>query len=1091
MTPPESPDNNDFTRLGFMSFDPNERTQFSARELKSVSLPDVEASSLRFTFHRCHANALNTHGQIGIIMLNIVGEPLLRLSPRKQSRSTPPVRTPPPAVVREHIGFDDDTVTAAAAAILDTAAGLNTNDNDINITTKNTQQQQQQHRVPVPPLPLVPGSNNVPLNSTQQHNQQQEPYLVPSTTSTSSTQATAQHSAHGDADSMTASKIQQLQQLKAAAVQIEDYDEAKRLKVAIEKLSVAGSQIAALERKKIQAVSIEDYDTAKKLKEEIDVMRRRVYNGGMPRASLGGGDNTDGGGDALGHGPPRTDVGIDSATANGYCRGGPTTITTTMTSSVGIASDTAALDEVGRKSGPRDVDPLSPHSVPRLSSPTYDRERQYDERSARASGSYALDAYEAVSLSPGDGDAEPSPPLISTMEDRRIATTAADTMSRRSGSDASAMRWMLEEVPGTIKEDPAAPAGFPPGLPSPDLFSSLDLSKDCDVLIQIFGEYLVRCLYGKVWQLRDAAMRHIGECIVRDVHAVPSLNGNADALRMLGALITAGLKDRIPAVVNSSMVLLRAIFASSSSRGFSSREIHAVLTDAAPLIVEKAADGSSRSRDQAMDTLVTLANSKDSGLHAMTAVLLSPIKKGELARTTLGRVQLVTTLLPLIGVSSSLSGIALSSMSSPSSSSCRFEPATVMKFVAPALISASAEVRAAAVELTLKLGVAAGGDDSDGLGNGGAMLGESLMQMLPSGINPKLREQIDIGLTGGRSVVTATTRATEDGGHHKLIPEVSKERKSDQKERATTTSSSSSKNAAATVAKRKSSTVARSGDGGGVLSRRNSAVPPATAAIATAPAKTSSSNGKNDGGGKDDHQPRRKTSASAHRGSASSSAPIQPQQQLLQHRMMMPHVEDSSAMPRGDGPARPTTSQHQAAVRKSYQELQEELVALQRMSAQHQQSMDQHRIPPSIAPQQMQIQQHQQDSIPSPPAIDAIAEEDPAPFERELAAREAALGPTHPDVAEAASNLAILYNQRGDSARALPLYQRALSIWERAYGPEHSEVAHALTDIAVILLESGRDDDGKVLLRRALVIQEKLLGYDHPDVVAIRDVLLE
>ena len=37
--------------------------------------------------------------------------------------------------------------------------------------------------------------------------------------------------------------------------------------------------------------------------------------------------------------------------------------------------------------------------------------------------------------------------------------------------------------------------------------------------------------------------------------------------------------------------------------------------------------------------------------------------------------------------------------------------------------------------------------------------------------------------------------------------------------------------------------------------------------------------------------------------------------------------------------------------------------------------------------------------------------ENPAPYEAELAAREAALGPTHPAVAETASNLAILYNQ--------------------------------------------------------------------------------
>ena len=41
--------------------------------------------------------------------------------------------------------------------------------------------------------------------------------------------------------------------------------------------------------------------------------------------------------------------------------------------------------------------------------------------------------------------------------------------------------------------------------------------------------------------------------------------------------------------------------------------------------------------------------------------------------------------------------------------------------------------------------------------------------------------------------------------------------------------------------------------------------------------------------------------------------------------------------------------------------------------------------------------------------------DDPAPFEAELKQREKALGANHPDVAESCSNLAILYNQKGDT----------------------------------------------------------------------------
>lgn len=73
--------------------------------------------------------------------------------------------------------------------------------------------------------------------------------------------------------------------------------------------------------------------------------------------------------------------------------------------------------------------------------------------------------------------------------------------------------------------------------------------------------------------------------------------------------------------------------------------------------------------------------------------------------------------------------------------------------------------------------------------------------------------------------------------------------------------------------------------------------------------------------------------------------------------------------------------------------------------------------------------------------------------EAELRRREAILGPNRPEVAESLSNLAILYNQRGDFDRAQPLYERALRIYELEYGPDSTEVAHTLTDLAVLHLE--------------------------------------
>ena len=62
-----------FKRLGYLSFDSNRRSNFQARELKSVMLNTV-AQAIKLVPHRCHVNSLNIYNQVGIVALNIIGE---------------------------------------------------------------------------------------------------------------------------------------------------------------------------------------------------------------------------------------------------------------------------------------------------------------------------------------------------------------------------------------------------------------------------------------------------------------------------------------------------------------------------------------------------------------------------------------------------------------------------------------------------------------------------------------------------------------------------------------------------------------------------------------------------------------------------------------------------------------------------------------------------------------------------------------------------------------------------------------------------------------------------------------------------------
>ena len=64
-----------FVRLGYLSLDSNERSQFQARELKSVYV-DVPVSYVKILLHTCYVNKFNLVNQVGLVALNCIGRHL-------------------------------------------------------------------------------------------------------------------------------------------------------------------------------------------------------------------------------------------------------------------------------------------------------------------------------------------------------------------------------------------------------------------------------------------------------------------------------------------------------------------------------------------------------------------------------------------------------------------------------------------------------------------------------------------------------------------------------------------------------------------------------------------------------------------------------------------------------------------------------------------------------------------------------------------------------------------------------------------------------------------------------------------------------
>ena len=170
--------NTDFKwkKLGYLSLDPNERSNFQARELKSVFL-DSPALYMKVVFHKCHLNRYNLFNQVGLIALSAYGEPL--------------------------------------------------------------------------------ASNHVEKPSKAQQKYDKIEYQT-------------------QFDEHSLQRLKELEDAKDRAVKSEDFEEAKRIKEAIERLKHIGAQLQHLEERKTIAIQNEDYDAAKVIKEEIERLRYAI-----------------------------------------------------------------------------------------------------------------------------------------------------------------------------------------------------------------------------------------------------------------------------------------------------------------------------------------------------------------------------------------------------------------------------------------------------------------------------------------------------------------------------------------------------------------------------------------------------------------------------------------------------------------------------------------------------------------------------------------------------------------------------------------------------------------------------------------------
>lgn len=94
-------------------------------------------------------------------------------------------------------------------------------------------------------------------------------------------------------------------------------------------------------------------------------------------------------------------------------------------------------------------------------------------------------------------------------------------------------------------------------------------------------------------------------------------------------------------------------------------------------------------------------------------------------------------------------------------------------------------------------------------------------------------------------------------------------------------------------------------------------------------------------------------------------------------------------------------------------------------------------------------------------------------YRRVLEINESILGPSHLEVADSLSNLAIALSHRGNVGDAESLFRRALDIRDDLLGPEDPSLVPLLSHIGAILQTNARSEEAETAYRRAINIIEQ------------------
>ena len=283
------------------------------------------------------------------------------------------------------------------------------------------------------------------------------------------------------------------------------------------------------------------------------------------------------------------------------------------------------------------------------------------------------------------------------------------------------------------------PADWPADLPPVEPLGEPD-AKEVLPLVPWLGAHAAAALRARAWAPREAALARARSSLAgAGIPAEDSATDRREWARCLGRALAGALRDRVPAVAVAAAAAARAA-GDAAAGGGAPREAALIVADVIPALVERAADANARVAGAAADAALALVAAR--GVAVPLGPFVKPLPTNAAPKIVAARLALLAALLPVVGVAGGGGGggATASPAAAPPDGHAPHQPAldadAVMRVAGAALGSPAADVRAAAARVAAAVA---------------ARAGAGVLRLLPKGVHPKLRPQIEAaaGVEGG------------------------------------------------------------------------------------------------------------------------------------------------------------------------------------------------------------------------------------------------------------------------------------------------------------------------------------------------------